>query len=316
MGKQQNRKPSNKQDWKSQLQQINKQIKAEVPEEERKKLERERALESEKNRLRKIEFDKRKTSVYQFLAGYKQNSGIFINNFFRNRDYKLYCQDKFHTFDFDVSGIIPNFFDDWLFSFMMVEYLSELEEGKNAYYPISKSYIDHLIAFSEALDILPRLEEDTILYRGCSTIERNGVNGIVSTTTDEKIAEQFSRGTIIKLHVPKGTKCLNVKSIRPKEQQKKDFEKEILLPPCNYEVLSEKETKRGKEPNNRINLTKHLEIRVEALDLLTEFYKRMCNPPTTFFRLDEEYTECKRYLNNYINERNKGNNPVPKILRK
>ena len=60
------------------------------------------------------------------------------------------------------------------------------------------------------------------------------VNGIVSTTSDYKIAEQFSRGTILKIHVPKGTKYIDVASIRPENSQYKrkriELEKEFLLP--------------------------------------------------------------------------------------
>lgn len=265
---------------------------------------------------RAIEFEKRRSYLYEFLAGYKQNSGIFINNFFRNRDFKTYCEDKFHGFDFDVSGFFPNLFDDMTISFEMVRYLGQLEDMGIAYYPITPEFIARLIAVAEVFDILKPLEEDTILYRGCSTLERNGVNGLVSTTTDRKIAEQFSRGTILKIHVPKGTKYLDVKSIRPKEQRSRDRENEVLLPPCEYQILSCGKIKSRNEPNNLKGTTNLIEMTVTPLDLLEEFLKMIENPPEEYLPIrdvqGDTYYDSISMLKNYIEKRNANNN----VLRK
>lgn len=302
---------NNKPDWKSQLLQLQAEIEADMTDEEKRQLkqeeqQRQQVEKERKNRI--IELNKRRKLLYEFLAGYKQNSGIFINNFFRNRDYKTYCEDKFHEFSFDVSGIMPNVFDDLGFSFSMVSYLDKLEDAHLAYYPISRDYIERLINFAEVLDILEPLQEDTILYRGCSTLERNGVNGIVSTTTDKRIAEQFSRGTILTMIVPKGTKCLRVKSIRPKEQRKKDHENEILLPPCSYEILSEEQTKPSREPNNHTGKTHLIKLKVKQLDILEEFLKMADNPPNEYipisFSQGNEYLYAVERLRHYIDTRN------------
>lgn len=278
-------------DWRAQLGQLKQELEDAMTPEEKEAKRREEI--AKRNRL--YEFNKRRTVLYQFLAGYKQNSGIFVNNFFRNRDFKLYCEDKFHGFDFDVSGIMPNVFDNMDFSMKMVQYLGNLDKEEIAYHPLTESFVEHLIVFSECLDLLEPLEEDLIVYRGCSTIERNGVNGIVSTTTDRHIAEQFSRGTLLTMLVPKGTKNLKVRSIRPKKQQKDDIENEILLPPCNYKIISDKEVKKGREPNNRQLTTRLLEIEVQPLDLLEEFVQRMENPP-------EEYLPFKEYQGESYND--------------
>ena len=190
------------QDWKAQLAGLKKEMINAMPENERAKME----SDAKKIQENATEIRKRKTFLYKFLAGYKQNSGIFINNFFRDRSYEMYCQDKFHSFDFDINGIIPNIFDDPAFSVYMIEYLSKLEDSGIAYYPVGVDYITCLIALSEVFDLLSPLEQDTVVYRGCSTLERNGLNGVISTTTDKIIAEQFSRGTILKIHLPAGTK--------------------------------------------------------------------------------------------------------------
>lgn len=260
---------------------------------------------------RMIELNRRNRMLYTFLAGYKQNSGIFINNFFRNRDYQTYCEDKFESFDFDVSGSLPNLFDDIEMSMAMVDYLGKLEDNEMAYYPITPEYIAYLIAFAEVLDILEPTKEDMVVYRGCSTLERNGVNGVVSTTTDRKIAEQFSRGTILTIHVPKGTKCLNVKRIRPREQQKHDYENEILLPPCDFEIISEREVEPGNEPNNHKDKTKLIELVVNPLDLLEEFLKRLDNPPQEYIPIQNiqgrTYSGSVEMLRSYIENRERAN---------
>lgn len=295
---------SRNQDWKAQLSSLKANIVANMSEEEKKDYQKEQKEKFvNQQRLNAI-----KPALYKFLAGYKHNSGIFINNFFRKRDFKLYEQDKFHDFDFDVSGIIPNIFNDPDFSMYMVRYLRKLEESEIAYFPINTGFIRELKVFSDALDYAPRIEYPTILYRGCSTIERNGVNGVVSTTTNIEIAKQFSRGTLLVIHVPAGTKCLNVKSIRPKDQQRKDKENEILLPPCDYEIVSKKVVKKEREPNNLSGTTTVLEINVKPLDLLTEFAKAMKDPVHEYidkvmYAQKDDYDEAMLMLQEFISRR-------------
>ena len=292
------------QDWKSALAGIRTEMIRNLPEEELKAYQRERQ-QAENNRRMLNEL---KPELWAFLAGYKQNSGIFINNFFRGRTFALYEEDKFDGFNFDVSGILPNVFNDFVLSMSMVKYLAELDKAQIAYFPINVGLIQKLKVFSDALDYAPQIEKPTILYRGCSTIERNGVNGIVSTTTDRDIAKQFSRGTLLEIHAPEGTKCLDVKSIRPKEQRKKDKENEILLPPCDYTVISERVVKKEGEPNNWHPTTTILEINVKPLDLLGEFLKVMENPiqeyiDNVMYAQKNEYVKALMLLRKYIRDR-------------
>ena len=295
---------SSNSDWRDQLNNYKCELEQNLSDEEKQRLNEEK----ESERKRKREFEKRKKDLYDFLTGYKQNSGIFINNFFRKRDFKTYCMDKFHEFDFDINGLIPNLFDDPLMWLNMTRYLDQLEENKFAYHPISREYIDILISVSEVFDLLPRLEEDTIVYRGCSTLERNGVNGIVSTTPNRVIAEQFSRGTILKIHVPKGTKYIDIRSIRPKKQQRRDLEEEYILPPCDYTIISSKVVKKGREPNNHTGTTNIIELEVKPLDLLEEFLKVMEDPPEEYIQLlkiqGEQYDWALGRLQHYIAMRN------------
>ena len=146
---------SSNSDWRDQLNNYKCELEQNLSDEEKQRLNEEKEAE----RKRKREFAKRKKDLYDFLTGYKQNSGIFINNFFRKRDFKTYCMDKFHEFDFDINGLIPNLFDDGLMWMNMTRYLDMLEENRFAYHPISREYIDILISVSEIFDLLPRLEE-------------------------------------------------------------------------------------------------------------------------------------------------------------
>jgi hypothetical protein len=246
------------------------------------------------------------SELYLFLSGYTHNSGIFINNFFRKRIFELYTADKFGDFDFDASGVMPNFYDNLEFSKDMVENIEKLKKNRIAYYPITVDYIKALKALYDGLYYAPRMECDTVLYRGCSTIERNGMSGIVSVTTDYSIAKQFSRGTLLKINVPEGTKCLDVKSIIKKEQQKGNIKNEILLPPCDYEIISKRVVEKVNEPNNRLDTTTVLEIKViKQLDLLEEFLKVMEDPVQKYKEdvlrfQNDEYDKSLSLLKEYV----------------
>ena len=142
-----------KQDWRSQLNSIKSEMIGNMTETERKAYQ----MEQRKNAINRKKLDAIKPELYTFLAGYKHNSGIFVNNFFRKRTFKLYEEDKFYDFDFDISGIIPNIFDDPAFSMIMVNYLRKLEESGIAYFPVNVDFIRYLKAFSDALNYAPRM---------------------------------------------------------------------------------------------------------------------------------------------------------------
>ena len=294
----------NKGDWRKQLADYGKQLREDMTPEERKKY----AQEERERRQRFIEIDKRKPLLYFFLAGYKQDSGIFVNNFFRNRDYNTYLEDIFDIFTFDFQGqALPNVFDNPVYSLKMAGYLHELDEARCAYFPIDVNYIKQLIALAEVMELSEPLMEDKVFYRGCTNLDRNGVNGLVSVTSNFKIAEQFSRGTILTITIPKGTRMLNVNAVRPKGQRRKDFEQEYLLPPCDYDITSCRKGRKGEEPNNIHGETDFISLNVKPLDLLEEFLRSMQNSPIGYYPLqvaqEGEYEEAVTYLENYIERR-------------
>lgn len=292
-------------DFRKQLGNIRKDIENNMTDEEKRKLKEEKNREYQ-NRQK---FRKSIPGVYEFMAGYKHNSGIFINNFMRNRSFEMYEEDKFGIFDFDISGMLPNVFDNPILSMQMVEYLKTLDENKIAYHPIDVAYVIRLLMLSEALKYGKKTEEDLTLYRGCSTLERNGVNGIVSTTRNKDIALQFSRGSILTIHLPKGSSYIDIKNIRPKEQRKQDKEDEVILPPCDYEILESEVKAKNREPNNYHNETNHIILKVKERDFLKDFYERMENMPEEYKKIiypiqKEEYEEAKIMVKRYIDEEN------------
>lgn len=251
--------------------------------------------------------------IFEFLPGYKHNSGIFINNFFRGRDYKTYCEDKFHAFDFNIGAIDQNVFGDLDFSLNCVNFLSKLEKQKVAYWPIDTNYIDKLIAVADAFDKF-KTQDDMIVYRGCTNLERNGVTGLVSVTGDFKIAEQFSRGTILKIHLPRGTKNIDIAKIRPHDYKKKILEDELLISPCDWQIINQKEEFKGREPNNHGLYVQRIELAVKQKDLLSEFLKVMKNPPIEYLPVKEaqegRYSMALKYLEDYIYNRENGKKPL------
>ena len=249
----------------------------------------------------------------RLLAAYKQNSGIYINNFFRGRDFKTYLEDKWDIFDEDACPFPDlatyNVFGDEAYSWQMVGALRKCEESGLAYYPINKSFVTYLTSFYEYLNASEPLEKDTVFYRGCTNLERNGVNGIVSVTSNYRVAEQFSRGTILTITVPAGTRLIDISEVRRRVgcKSKKDFENEYLLPPCDYEITSIREGKKGREPNNFTGSTKFIELTVKPLDLLDEFLEAMESPPQEYDKImnlySKDYTYAIEYLRFYIADR-------------
>lgn len=275
-------------DWKSQLAAISKQLK-----------------KTENKTKKQPELNEEYGDVRKFLTGYKYNSALYINNFLRRHGYKDYSQDEFCSFEY-LYGVIPyHVFDNRSYSNEIEKYLSFLKQIKCAYYPIDVAMIKRIIDFAETLDNSQPFSDEIVLYRGCTTIEKNGVNAITSTTTDYNIAEKFSRGTILKIHVPAGTKALDVKSLRSKNDAKYDRENEILLPPCRYTIISKKIISKGEEPNNPNTNTVLLEISVKPLDLLDVLLCVMKKPSEEYdiVARNLEYEEALNYLKDYMRKR-------------
>ena len=244
--------------------------------------------------------------VYDFMAGYKHNSGIYINNLLRGRNFQEYVEAIFDAFTMDFMGTgMPNDFGDFARSFILIRRLSELNDQKVAYYPFDFEMARQIIALDSIWRALPKTDRPITLYRGCNSIEKNGLNGIVSTTTDIRIARQFSRGTVICAHLPAGFPFIDVNSLRQYHVKGKDKENEVIIPPCDYRITSKQIVEKRNEPNNIYsNNTLLIDVKViKPLDLLEETLEVLKNPPEEYY---QHYVatepEMHEYAIHYIEE--------------
>lgn len=225
--------------------------------------------------------------VYAFMAGYKQNSGIYVNNLLRGRNFKEYVEAIFDAFTMDFFGTaMPNDFGDLERSFAVIHELDELSRQKIAYYQFDDFMAQQIIALDSLWRALPKTAEPVTVYRGCNSIEKNGLNGIVSTTTDIRIARQFSRGTVICAHLPAGFPFIDINSLRQYHIKGKDKENEVIIPPCAYRITSKKFVEKRNEPNNIYsNKTLLIDATVTGpLDLLEETLKILKSPPEEYYQ--------------------------------
>lgn len=235
-----------------------------------------------------------KENVYAFIAAFKHDSAILINNFLRKHTNEQYRKGQFSNFDFTTGGLD---FNDWGDPILALEIIHYMSENESSYWGIDVGYIEMLMHFAEYMSEQPPLTNPMVVYRGCNSLEDDGVSGLVSTSTDKKIAEQFDRGTLLKINLPKGMKIVDVERTRP-QKSKIDIEHEIILPPCEYKIKSDEEMNlRG--PNNHKGKTRVVEIDVQPKDLLREFALAMDNPVKDYLKdygIDSEYKKAYMYL--------------------
>ena len=250
--------------WREQLREFRSKLVDDMSPEEIKIIEHE---EIERT-VREQRFQRREKMLKSFLYGFKYSSDIWYNNFFRKRKTESFDYWELHGYRQELC------------------YKRDVWDDKRdqviVHCPINKYTVDELINLAIMIELSPPLEKDTTFYRGCVDIDENGVNGIVSVTSDKRIAEKFSKGALLSIIVPKGTRILDVSSFLSEEERCKEFDKTFILPPCNYVVLSESEKEKGNEPNNSHKTTKHLTIEVTPLDLLEEFMKVLNDPPENY----------------------------------
>ena len=157
-----------------------------------------------------IEIERRKRKLLTFFKGFLYDSDLKINNFFRKRSLDSVSPNELRSYRMSLisSGIL---IDQDVISWEVSYYL-----------------IDELINLSVCMGLSKPLETDTIFYRGCSDIDSNGVNGVVAVTSDMNIAKKYSKGTILTIVVPKGTRMLDIGSIWQKSKLEHGFEKTYI----------------------------------------------------------------------------------------
>ena len=218
-------------------------------------------------------------AVYRFLMAFKQDSGFLINNFLLGLSKDEIIKGQFEEFDY-MTGDIDFFqWGDAIEYLNTINLITSMKKEMRNYWKIDMDYIKDLINFADFMFEQDSLNDEMIVYRGCNSLEVDGVKGLVSTTKDIQIAQQFNRGTLLKIHLPKGMKIVDIDKIRPKKSG--DKEKEVILPPCSYRIASDKMINL-KGPNNHSEKTRMVEIYVYPKDLLREFEVRVINPPVDY----------------------------------
>lgn len=261
-------------DIKNQLNIKMREMLSELPPEERRKVQSEIKKNHEiyqSPERRKFEETKKRNIIeanrlplFAFFVDLYFNGQTFINNFLRKTSFEQFMK-------YDRGCSVSNGIDS---------------PKESIHKLIDIEYIKKLILFDKIMRLSAPLEKDTIFYRGCVSLDYDGVNGLVYMTNDYSLAKACNRGTILTIVVPAGTRVLDAH-----EAMREVFDNPVfLIPPCDYEVIEACEKPKDDEPNNPNEKIKHIKLRVKPLDLLEEFLNVMHNPPL-------EYECVRRYQN-------------------
>jgi len=163
----------------------------------------------------------------------------------------------------------------------------ECANGIKSYHPIDKTYIYDLYLFYEALVNQEPSKQNIVVYRGCDTLEDHAMDGISATSLNKKIANNFNYGTLLKINIPAGSQFIVCSEFVH------DEEEQILLPPCDYEIVSEcTENISGRS-------TRVVEINVKPRDILKEFSIAMQRPTKDYIDengINQDYLDAFGFL--------------------
>lgn len=219
----------------------------------------------------------------RFLTEYIKDSAFFVNRFMVG-----YTKDKLRA-RASMFGQSQKQIEDFVRSF-------------KSYHPITKEFIYDLYLFYETLVNQIPSDKDIIVYRGCDTLEDHAMDGLSAASFSKTIAQNFNYGTLLEIHIPAGNRFIQCSEFVH------DEEEQIVLPPCNYDILQERiEVIRGVS-------TRVVEITIRPKDILKVFALAMETPPRDYIDengLGEEYqsafltlyqTMVRRALNSYPQE--------------
>lgn len=204
----------------------------------------------------------------RFLEKYIQDSAFFVNRFLVG-----YNKDKLRV-------TLQNF------GLSKAEISKQVNNTKS-YEPITRDYIYDLYLFYEALVHQEPSEKEIIVYRGCDTLEDKAMDGLSATSLSLDIAKRFNYGTILKIHIPVQSQFIICSEFV------RDEEEQIILPPCDYEIISEHmEVVSGRN-------TRMVEIKIKPRDILKDFSLAMQKPTQDYInenRITQDYRDAFQYL--------------------
>ena len=215
------------------------------------------------------------------VPGIVCDAGIALNNFIRNATFGDYI--KYDSDQGPDSTEEPSFFSGNLYNqILQIQALQEISGAKNKqipYLPMTPDRMRQIICLSEAFDV-HRLENDSVFYRGCNSLEIDGMNALVSATTSKDVARQHCRGTLITFKCKRGTPFLVPNDIFDNFPELKHENEVLLLPGKETKNITKRRVKKlPAEKNNRSDFTTLLEIEYEPTSLLELLHEKMINIP-------------------------------------
>lgn len=264
-----------------------------------------------------------KLATSGFMSAYILGSDVVINNFLRA----------------SVSG---NSLDRYIYNAdgsanMTREELDELTKSRQIerdylksggiytdsvlYNPVTKNYMGQLLLLDKALRASKQInEQPQKLYRGTVELSRLSMNSINSFAGSIEEAANFGRGTILEVELPPHFPYIDINQVL---NTPFSYEKEFLLPPCEFEVIKKRKQKVKvqsvfakefqkfgmlKQGIENYGIEKEFEVVTVALrpkNLAKEFLQRMRKPPKDYPLLyinnpAYEFGQAKIMLEAYI----------------
>ena len=203
------------------------------------------------------------------MLSFLNHSGYTINNLVRHHSIEDIAK---HSLKTDINKVV---------------YDGQVQN----YHPVNKHYIKTVVDFAMHFNLMPALSQPGIVWRGCHSLEEEGLDGLVSTTTDYGMVKRFDRGTILKIHLPAGITVFNTKCYL---SYCSDDESEVILPPCNYKVHRESIIDSAID-ENKSGKSRLVEISVTPKNFLRNFALALQNPPEDYFAEHKYFHDKKEY---------------------
>ena len=247
------------------------------------------------------------------IWGFQGGSASIINNFLHDTTDET-TKQKYSNFDINqVLGEMLNFDIDQALDEMLNHDKSKIFKFKTQskvltdpvlYFPITKDFIEDIIEIDEVFRASKLWNSPITLYRGAPPVNKNALNGVVSTSLDQTVAMEFYKGALIKINLPKGSPYIKLEGIGDPVF---DNEKEVILPPCDFEITKTFTLPHADFPKEFPEYYKCYEVSVIPKNLSECVLDRMKHPPKDYFDYFTEndklnFKEAQRVLDSYVKE--------------
>ncbi len=251
----------------------------------------------------------------KLLKLYQFNSSIALNNFLRgfvDKNTKEYGNSYavFHEKEIEILQRPPFVSRDSTY-------------GEKPYNPITTEYVSELIELDKVFELSRHWNKTQLtVFRGGSLDElKTGGNTLVSTSEKDYVAITFcdeSNPAILKIELPPNSPYI-FPTFYSRNHEGFSYEREVILPPCEYEVLGEWKVGKNNLLNYQLDIfhdgmtkkVKLLNVKVKPKSLAKTFLERMNSLPADYpkefleGKHGEEFkmakTMLEEYIKNYVN---------------